>query len=57
MAKLTKQMYYKADGSKSINCYKVTISKEIIKQAKIQDNDEIVVYAKDNKIIIEKIGR
>ena len=55
MAKLTKQMYYKANGEKKINCYKVAISKEIVKQAKIQDQDEIKVYAGENKIIIEKM--
>lgn len=55
MAKLTKQMYYKANGERKINCYKVAISKEIVKQANIQDNDEIKVYADKNKIIIEKI--
>ena len=43
MAKLTKQMYYKADGSKKINCYKVAISKEIVKQANIQDDEEIKI--------------
>lgn len=54
MAKLTKQMYYKADGTKRINCYKVAISKEIVKKSKIQDNDEIKISAGENKIIIEK---
>lgn len=57
MAKLTKQMYYKADGSKRINCYKVAIPKDIVKQANIQDDDEIKVYAGENKIIIEKISK
>lgn len=57
MAKLTKQMYYKADGSKRINCYKVAISKEIVKQANIQDDEEIKVYAGENKIIIEKVSK
>lgn len=57
MAKLTKQMYYKADGSRRINCYKVAISKEIVKQADIHDDDEIKVYAEENKIIIEKVSK
>lgn len=57
MAKLTKQMYYKADGSKRINCYKVAIPKDIVKQANIQDDDEIKVYAGENKIIIEKVSK
>lgn len=54
MAKLTKQMYYKANGEKKINCYKVALSKEIVKQANINDDDEIKIYTKDNMIIIEK---
>jgi antitoxin component of MazEF toxin-antitoxin module len=57
VAKLTKQMYYKANGERKINCYKVAISKELIKQAKIHDNDEIKVYAGENKIIIEKVSK
>lgn len=57
MAKLTKQMYYKANGERKINCYKVAISKEIVKQADIHDDDKIKVYAEENKIIIEKIRR
>ena len=57
MAKLTKQMYYKADGPKRINCYKVAISKEIVKQANIQDDEEIKIYKKKNKIIIEKVSK
>lgn len=54
MAKLIKQMYYKANGEKKINCYKVALSKEIVKQAKIKDDDEIKIYTKYNMIIIEK---
>ena len=38
-------------------CYKVAISKEIVKQANIQDDDEIKVYAGENKIIIEKVSK
>lgn len=57
MAKLAKQMYYKADGSRRINCYKVAISKEIVKQANIQDDEEIKIYAGENKIIIEKVSK
>lgn len=54
MAKLTKQMYYKANGEKKVNCYKVAISKELVKKANIKDDDNIKIYANDNKIIIEK---
>ena len=55
MAKFTKQMYFNAKGEKKINCYKVAIPKKILKQAKIQDDDKIKVYAGENKIIIEKM--
>lgn len=54
MAKLTKQMYYKANGEKKLNCYKVAISKEIVSKTNIKENDNIRIYATDNKIIIEK---
>ena len=55
MAKLTKQMYYKADGSKRINCYKVAISKEIVKQDNIKNEEEIKEYKEEKKKIIEKV--
>ena len=54
MAKLTKQMYYKANGEKRLNCYKVALSKDIVSQTNIKDDDNIRIYTKDNKIIIEK---
>lgn len=55
MPKLAKQLYYNANGEKKINCYKATISKEILKQTNIKGNDQIKIYVKDNKIIIEKV--
>ena len=54
MPKLAKQYYYSPTGERKINCYKVNLSKELINQTNIKDNDEIKVYVKDNKIIIEK---
>lgn len=54
MQKLGKQYYYSPTGEKKINCYKINISKEIIEKTNIKNNDNIKVYAKDNKIIIEK---
>ena len=54
MAKLAKQYYRLADGSKKINCYHVTISKEILNKAKIDENAELKIYTKNKKIIIEK---
>lgn len=54
MVKLAKQYYRLADGSKKINCYHVTISKEILSKAKIDENAELKIYTKNKKIIIEK---
>lgn len=55
MPKLAKQYYLNIKGEKKINCYKATISKEVLKQTNIKENDLVKIYAKDNKIIIEKI--
>lgn len=52
--KLGKQMYFTATGEKKINCYKINIPKVVVKKSEISDEDEIKVYAKDNKIIIER---
>lgn len=54
MTKLAKQMYYSASGEHKVNCYKATISKEILKQTNIKENDSIKIYTENNKIIIEK---
>jgi len=54
MSKLAKQYYLNTKGEKKINCYKATISKEILKQTNIKENDPVKIYTKDNKIIIEK---
>ena len=54
MAKLGKQLYYNNNGQAKINCYKVNISKEIVKKSGIKDEDNIAIYAKPNQIIIEK---
>lgn len=55
MTKLNKQMYYTSKGEKKINCYKLNISKEIVKESGITDQDTIVISAEKNKIIIKKI--
>lgn len=54
MSKLNKQCYINAKGEKKVNCYHAHISKEVLNQTNIKDDDKIVIYAKDNKIIIEK---
>lgn len=54
MGKLGKNLYRTSKGETRLNCYLVSISKDIVAQTNITDNDELKVYAKDNKIIIEK---
>lgn len=53
MGKLAKQMYTTAKGERKLNCFVVNIPKEVVLRTNLVDK-EIVVYAKDNKIIIEK---
>ena len=51
--KLIKQKYYNANGEEKINCYHINICKKVVDETDLKDK-EIKVYAKDNKIIIEK---
>ena len=54
MSKLSKQYYYSPKGERKINCYKATISKEILNQSEIKENDDIKIKSEQGKIIIEK---
>lgn len=54
MAKLAKNMYTTAKGERKLNCYVISIPKEIVYKTNIKEDDKIKVYAKDNKIIIER---
>ena len=54
MAKVNKQNYYNSKGEAKVSCYKVAISKFILQASGIKEDDEIVIYAENNKIIIEK---
>lgn len=54
MPKLAKNYYYGKNGERKINCYVVNISKEIVANSNIKEDDEITVYSQGNKIIIEK---
>lgn len=54
MAKLGKNMYTNAKGEKKLNCYNINIPKAVVSETNISDKDKINIYAKDNKIIIEK---
>ena len=54
MPKLVKMMYktLKSD-EKKINCYSITIPKEIVNKTDLEDK-QLKISAEDNKIIIEK---
>lgn len=54
MSKLGKNYYRTAKGEKKLNCYMIPISKELVAQTNIKEQDELKVSVKDNKIIIEK---
>lgn len=52
--KLVQQRYFTASGEAKVNCYKLAISKKHLKEAGIDETDEIEVYVEGNKIIIRK---
>ena len=54
MSKLNKNYYYSRTGERKVNCYIVNVPKEVLQKSCIKEDDFIRVYAKDNKIIIEK---
>lgn len=51
MPKLNKMYYHTSKGEKKLNCYYITIPKELIEQAGL--NEQVKISAKDDKIIIE----
>ena len=53
MPKLAKNMYTTAKGERKLNCYVVSIPKEVVDKTNIKDK-QLNIYASDNKIIIEK---
>lgn len=55
MAKLVKNNYYTSKGEKKINSFNVSISKKVVEAAGFTGDEKIKVYAKDGKIIIEKV--
>ncbi len=52
--KLNKVYYYKKN-KREVNCYVARISKELLKQTNIKEDDEIKITSQQDKIIIEKI--
>ena len=53
MAKLSKNCYTTSKGERKLNCFVLNIPKEVVFQTKLIDK-EVVVYAKEGKIIIDK---
>ena len=51
MSKLKKMYYYTSKGEKKLNCYYITISKELVNKAKL--NDEIQMSVENDKIVIK----
>lgn len=54
MAKLVKQKFTNAKGERNTYSYLVAIPKAVVKQAEIDDDDEIVVYEEFGTIVINK---
>ena len=53
--KLAKNKYKTLSGDVKINTYLIHIPKKVVYETNIKDDDDVKVYAKDNKIIIEKV--
>lgn len=54
MPKLVKEKYYSRNGETKIKNYHINISKKIVNEANITENDELKIYVSNNRIIIEK---
>ena len=49
------KLYYRTEaGEKKLNCYSLQIPKRAITEAGINAEKQVVIYTKDNKIIIEE---
>lgn len=53
MPKLAKNMWTNSKGERKLNCYVISIPKEVVNKTNLIDK-ELKISAKDNKIIIEK---
>lgn len=53
MTKLAKQYWINAKGERKLNCYKLTISREIVEKLGLQDK-EIILKIIDNKLVLDK---
>lgn len=53
MPKLAKQMYTTARGERKLNCYVISIPKDVVDKTSLAGED-LKIKATGNKIIIEK---
>ena len=52
--KLVKQKYYTATGEAKVNCYKITVAKQLLEESGIKEDDDLEMTAEKGKIIIKK---
>lgn len=55
MPKLNKVKYRTASGEEKVNCYKIIIPKQVVKDANITDQDTLKAIAEKDKIILKKV--
>lgn len=53
MAKFKKMYYYTSKAEKKLNCYYITIPKELVEKVNLQD-EEVSVKVEDDKLVIDK---
>lgn len=54
MPKLAKNYYYSKNGERKVNCYMVNLPKNVIQEANINDEEQVVIYAEHGRVIIEQ---
>ena len=52
MGKLAKIKYTTVNGERKLSAYLMTIPKVVVQEARIDDNDELVAFARNGEIII-----
>lgn len=55
MTKIIRQNYYTSTGEKKVNCYHITLNKDIMNRLNWDENTKIVIKIINNKVIIEKV--
>lgn len=54
MPKLNKRYFYTAEGKRKLNCYQIIIPKDLVYKTKIKEDDDLVVVAEGNELVIRK---